>query len=92
MNSPRIRMERPMLSGSFPGAGLAALLIAVVALLVRGGAFLTEHIDSDEWSYMLMGADVAKGHLPFVHQFDLKPPMVFLLFGAVIALFGKSLI
>ncbi|MEJ2409753.1 MAG: glycosyltransferase family 39 protein, partial [Novosphingobium sp.] len=92
MNSPRIRMERPMLSGSFPGPGLAALLIAVVALLVRGGAFLTEHIDSDEWSYMLMGADVAKGHLPFVHQFDLKPPMVFLLFGAVIALFGKSLI
>ncbi|MCJ2177368.1 glycosyltransferase family 39 protein [Novosphingobium album (ex Hu et al. 2023)] len=70
----------------------AALLIAAVVLLVRTGTFLTEHIDSDEWAYMLMGADVAKGHLPFVHQFDLKPPMVFLLFGAVIAMFGKSLL
>lgn len=70
----------------------AALLIASVVLLVRGGSFLTEHIDSDEWAYILMGADVAKGHLPFVHQFDLKPPVVFLLFGAVIALFGKSLL
>lgn len=70
----------------------AALVLVLTVLLVRGGSFLTEHIDSDEWAYILMGADVAKGHLPFVHQFDLKPPVVFLLFGAVIAMFGKSLI
>jgi 4-amino-4-deoxy-L-arabinose transferase-like glycosyltransferase len=69
---------------------LAIIALAVVAL--RIGTWWTEQIDWDEWSFILMGADVARGHLPFVHQFDLKPPLVFFLFGATIALFGKSLL
>ncbi|GFM30982.1 glycosyltransferase family 39 protein [Novosphingobium sp. PY1] len=92
MASRAFTPQRLALAGSAPATLPAAVVIALFVLLARGGAFLTEHIDSDEWSYILMGADVAKGHLPFVHQFDLKPPVVFLLFGAVIATFGKSLL
>jgi len=67
-------------------------LLASATILLRIGNLWTEQIDWDEWSFILMGADVAHGHLPFVHQFDLKPPLIFFLFGATIALFGKSLV
>ncbi|MBB4859936.1 4-amino-4-deoxy-L-arabinose transferase-like glycosyltransferase [Novosphingobium chloroacetimidivorans] len=70
----------------------ALAIIAATTLLFRLGSLFPEQIDWDEWSFILMGADVASGHLPFVHQFDLKPPLIFFLFGATIALFGKSLL
>lgn len=70
----------------------AVAIIAAATILFRLPTFGPEQIDWDEWSFILMGADVAHGHLPFVHQFDLKPPLIFLLFGAVIAAFGKSLL
>lgn len=71
---------------------LALAILALAVLAFRLGTLWTEQIDWDEWSFILMGADVAQGHLPFVHQFDLKPPLIFFLFGATIALFGKSLV
>jgi 4-amino-4-deoxy-L-arabinose transferase-like glycosyltransferase len=70
-----------------------ALVIIVVATLLFRLAFLwPEQIDWDEWSFILMGNDVAQGHLPFVHLFDLKPPLLFFLEGATIVVFGKSLL
>ncbi len=80
-------MTRPHLSGS-----AAIAILAVATVLFRLPSLFPEQIDWDEWSFILMGADVAQGHLPFVHQFDLKPPLVFFLFGGTIALFGKSLL
>lgn len=71
---------------------LALLVIALAIALTQFGEMLHETLDPDEASFILMGADVASGHLPFVEQFDLKPPMIFLVLGGVIALFGKSLI
>ena len=71
---------------------LALAILALATILLRIGSWWTEQLDWDEWSFILMGADVAHGHLPFVHQFDLKPPLIFFLFGATIALFGKSLL
>lgn len=70
----------------------ALAILGLVTILLRLGTLWTEQLDWDEWSFILMGADVAQGHLPFVHQFDLKPPLIFFLFGATIALFGKSLV
>lgn len=70
----------------------AIAIVGAATLLFRLGSLFPEQIDWDEWSFILMGADVARGHLPFVHQFDLKPPLIFFLFGATIALFGKSLL
>jgi 4-amino-4-deoxy-L-arabinose transferase-like glycosyltransferase len=73
-------------------APAALAIVALATILLRIGTMWTDQLDWDEWSFILMGADVAQGHLPFVHQFDLKPPLIFFLFGAVIALFGKSLL
>lgn len=74
------------------GTWLALLAIALAVALTQLGEMFHETLDPDEASFILMGADVARGHLPFVHAFDLKPPMIFLLLGGAIALFGKSLV
>jgi len=71
---------------------LAFTILALATILLRIGTMWTEQLDWDEWSFILMGADVAQGHLPFVHQFDLKPPLIFFLFGATITVFGKSIL
>ncbi len=91
--APRTRHGIAPARWSFALSTPAAIaIIAVAMLLFRLGSLFPEQIDWDEWSFILMGADVAHGHLPFVHQFDLKPPLIFFLFGGVIALFGKSLL
>ena len=72
-------------------AFVAFLLLALAVLATQLGGLGREVIDPDESSFILMGADVAMGHLPFVHQFDLKPPVIFLLIGGVFALLGDSL-
>ncbi|MCK9543853.1 MAG: glycosyltransferase family 39 protein [Novosphingobium sp.] len=91
--SPLETAPAPRKTRALPRAGsvTAFLLLAVLVLLTQLGGLAREMIDWDETTFILMGADVAKGHLPFVEQFDLKPPGVFLLIGASIALFGKSL-
>lgn len=66
--------------------------MAAVLLLTQGLALAPDVIDWDESTFILMGADVARGNLPYVEMFDIKPPMMFLLLGGVIALFGKSLV
>lgn len=63
-----------------------------VLLLTQAGALAPDVIDWDESTFILMGADVARGNLPYVGMFDIKPPMMFLLLGGVMALFGKSLV
>lgn len=70
----------------------ALVIIALFTLLFRLAFLWPEQIDWDEWSFILMGNDVAQGHLPFVHLFDLKPPLLFFLEGGTIAVFGKSLL
>lgn len=75
-----------------PSAPLAALILALAVLVTQFVSLGREVIDPDESTFILMGADVAKGHLPFVAMFDLKPPMIFLLIGSVLSTFGKSLV
>lgn len=69
----------------------ALALLALLVLVTQLGGLAREMIDWDETTFILMGADVAKGNLPFVEQFDLKPPGIFLLIGALTATVGKSL-
>ena len=78
--------------GRGPGTVAALAVLLLLVLLTQLGEMRHAVISGDESTFILMGADVAAGHLPFVHLFDLKPPVIFLLVGAVIALFGKSLL
>ncbi|MEQ1499351.1 MAG: glycosyltransferase family 39 protein [Novosphingobium sp.] len=80
------------LRGSRPTTSFAALVLVLAVLTTQFVGLGREVIDPDETTFILMGADVANGHLPFVNQFDLKPPVIFLLIGGVLAAFGKSLV
>lgn len=86
-------MASPALPPSL--AGLTPLrvfiVLALLVLVTQLGGLAREMIDWDETTFILMGADVAKGHLPFVEQFDLKPPGIFVLIGILTATVGKSL-
>ncbi|WP_296678250.1 hypothetical protein [Novosphingobium sp.] len=74
-----------------PDLAVAAFVLACSVLVTQLGGLGREVIDPDESTFILMGADVARGHLPFVTQFDLKPPMIFFLIGGTLAAFGKSI-
>lgn len=84
MNGPAFRPQ--------PSAPMAALILGLAVLATQLVGLGREVIDPDESTFILMGADVARGNLPFVNMFDLKPPMIFLMIGGVLATFGKSLI
>lgn len=70
----------------------AIIGISAIVVLTQFGSLSRQVIDHDESTFILMGADVAAGHLPFAQSFDLKPPVMFFMLGAVIATFGKSLL
>lgn len=68
------------------------VLMLVMLLFTQLGGIEQEVIDWDESTFILMGADVAAGNLPYVEMYDVKPPMMFIFLGSIIALFGKSLL
>ncbi|PIF00633.1 MAG: glycosyltransferase [Maribacter sp.] len=68
------------------------LLVSCVSLFIRLPFFFRDYIDRDESTFILMGQSWVEGHLPYTELWDLKPPITFLVFAAVIHLFGKSFI
>ncbi|WP_461533059.1 ArnT family glycosyltransferase [Sinomicrobium sp.] len=68
------------------------LIFLGVALFIRFPFFFRDYIDRDESTFILMGQSWAEGHLPYTYLWDLKPPLAFLFFAAVIKIFGKSFI
>jgi hypothetical protein len=63
----------------------------VMVVVLRTGSLEREIIDWDESTFVLMAADLLRGHLPYVQLFDNKPPGIFLLVAGAIGIFGKSL-
>ncbi|MFI2741394.1 ArnT family glycosyltransferase [Zhouia sp. PK063] len=63
-----------------------------IALFIRFPFFFRDYIDRDESTFILMGQSLVNGHLPYTQLWDLKPPLLFYLFGALIFTFGKSFI
>ncbi len=64
----------------------------LVALLIRLPFFFRDCIDRDESTFILLGQSWVDGFLPYTQLWDLKPPLVFLFFGIIIQIFGKSYI
>ncbi|MEO9530332.1 glycosyltransferase family 39 protein [Roseibium sp.] len=67
------------------------LVFAVLVMLTQIGSLSTEVLDWDESTFALMAQSVARGHLPFVELFDLKPPVLFLALGGWMSVFGDTL-
>lgn len=79
---------------SFPWSkyrSLQALIgLFFLAFCIRFPFFFRDYIDKDESTFILMGQAWTDGFLPYTYLWDLKPPLTFGFFSAVIALFGKS--
>jgi 4-amino-4-deoxy-L-arabinose transferase-like glycosyltransferase len=83
---------RVVLNPRCPPAG-AAGVFAVLLLLtvaVRFPFFFPAVIDWDESTFILIGQSLADGHLPYTQTWDVKPPLGFVFYAALIRLFGHS--
>lgn len=69
--------------------GVFALLL-LYSFFVRLPFFFRDYIDRDESSFIIMGQSWVDGNLPFTELWDVKPPLTFLFFAALIYIFGKS--
>lgn len=69
----------------------AFALFTVMASVIRVPHFYRDVIDWDESTFILMGQNLLDGTLPYVTLWDNKPPLCFVPFALVIALFGKSI-
>ena len=68
------------------------LVLFAYTLLLRFPFFFRDYVDRDESTFILMGQSWADGFLPYVQLWDIKPPLTFFFFGAIISIFGKSFI
>ena len=68
------------------------LFLFIVALFIRLPFFFRDYIDHDESTFILIGNTVAEGYLPYDYLWDLKPPLLFYIFGLVEYVFPHSLI
>ncbi|MDT0606569.1 ArnT family glycosyltransferase [Croceitalea rosinachiae] len=66
------------------------LLLFTISFLVRFPFFFRDYVDRDESTFILMAQSWVDGYLPYIQLWDLKPPVTFLFFAAIIYTFGKS--
>jgi hypothetical protein len=98
MNDSRRHPETLAMVGQFPrpfepgGAGRALVLFVLFAFVARFGTFLVSSLDWDESLYILGAESLLKGHLPYTRVWDHKPPGIFAVFAAAIALLREPVI
>ena len=68
------------------------LMIFCISFFIRFPFFFRDYIDRDESTFILMGQSWVEGHLPYTELWDLKPPITFFVFAAIIYVFGKSFV
>lgn len=73
------------------GNGLVFLMFLGGSLFLRFPFFFRDYVDRDESTFILMAQSLVDGHLPYTQLWDLKPPLLFLIFALPIYTFGKSL-
>lgn len=67
------------------------LALVFFAVLFRFPYFEFYVLNWDESSFILVGDAWRNGSLPYTELWDMKQPMLFAFFGAVISVFGKSI-
>ena len=65
-------------------------IFSVLSIFIRLPFFFRDYIDRDESTFILMGQAWVDGFLPYTELWDVKPPLTFLFFAALIYTFGKS--
>lgn len=72
-------------------SGMWVLLFFVLTLLTQSGSMWTEVFDWDESTFILLAGELVDGKLPYVENFDNKPPGIFFLLAAAMVVFGETL-
>ncbi|SHJ48058.1 Dolichyl-phosphate-mannose-protein mannosyltransferase [Maribacter aquivivus] len=67
-------------------------LFFLITFFIRFPFFFRDYVDRDESTFILLGQSWANGFLPYTQLWDLKPPLTFAFFAAIISIFGKSFI
>ena len=84
--------SRPGGAPSWPKElGVLGLLL-LFALMLRLPFFFPAVVSWDESTYVLMGQSILDGHLPYLQQWENQPPLAFVFYAGVIAVFGKDLV
>ncbi len=67
-------------------------LILAYAILTRLGGLATEVINWDESTFIVVSSSFAHGHLPYTTTWDIKPPLLFFVLGAMLRTFGETML
>ncbi len=68
------------------------LVLFAISLFIRLPFFFRDYIDRDESTFILIGQSWVEGNLPYTELWDVKPPLTFLFFTVVLAIFKKSIL
>ena len=82
----RIRLVDSFVTSEFTIIGA----LCIWALMLRLPFFFPDTIDWDESTYIIMGQGLLDGFLPYDRIWEMKPPLTFVAFAAVIQLLGKT--
>lgn len=66
--------------------------LLLLSFVLRFPYFFQDVIDWDESTFFLMGQSVLTGHLPYTTIWDVKPPLVFWVYAAVMAWLGQNIL
>ncbi|WP_339650636.1 glycosyltransferase family 39 protein [uncultured Maribacter sp.] len=89
---PTERNKKAFLYFSEVKNSLVFLFFFIITFFIRFPFFFRDYIDRDESTFILLGQSWADGFLPYTQLWDLKPPLTFAFFAAIISVFGKSFI
>jgi 4-amino-4-deoxy-L-arabinose transferase-like glycosyltransferase len=78
-----------LISAMDKNQGTLLLAIGVVSFLLRL-AFLHEPFERDEGLYAYIGQEVLRGSIPYKDAIEIKPPAIYYLYAAAIAIFGET--
>ena len=85
-------MNPTMSNRNFLSERMCYLFLFLTAFFIRLPFFFRDYIDRDESTFILMGQSIADGYLPYVQLWDLKPPLLFYVFGLIQYIFPDSFV
>jgi hypothetical protein len=68
----------------------AWLAVALGVLVLLRVGYLALPLERDEATYAYLGKRLLEGQVPYVDFYEMKPPMMFVSFAAIVAVFGYS--
>ncbi|MCB0533120.1 MAG: hypothetical protein KDD14_13045 [Saprospiraceae bacterium] len=86
-----VRPPRPLLNLPAPWAFAIGLGIVGVVLVVLRWHLLEIPLERDESAYAYIGRQILEGKIPYRDIYEMKPPLLFYSYAALVAVFGYSL-